>query len=85
VKSADTKFVEYTLDPANPPRLTEEEKARYDATTDADIVYDEDSPDTSGWPDEGWTRPGLAERKAPASQNGSRQANGAGKRKAHTR
>jgi hypothetical protein len=80
VKSDDTKYVKFTLDPANPPRLTEEEKARYHATTDADIVYDEDSPDTSDWPDDMWTRPGLADRKAPASPNGNRNGTAVAKK-----
>ena len=33
------KTVKYTLNPENPPRLTDEEKARYDAIKDEDIDY----------------------------------------------
>jgi hypothetical protein len=75
VKSETTKSrtVSFTLDPANPPRWTEEEKRRFDAMTDADIDYS-DIPDTSDLT--GWTRPGLTERKGPASPNGNRNANG---------
>lgn len=31
------KLVRFTLDPANPPRLTEEEAARLDSMTEEDI------------------------------------------------
>jgi len=75
VKNETTKSrtVSFTLDPANPPRWTEEEKRRFDAMTDDDIDYS-DIPDTSDLT--GWTRPGLAERKAPASPNGNHGVNG---------
>lgn len=41
-------------------RLTPEQHARFVAARDEDIVYDDDNPDTSDWPDEDWVRPGLA-------------------------
>ena len=32
-------IVKYTLDPKNPPRMTDEEKASFDAIKDEDIDY----------------------------------------------
>lgn len=87
-KENPTNMVRVTLEEVRNARMTPEQQARFAAMTDDDIVYDDDSPDTSNWPDEAWTRPGVAERKAPASMNGKQpaaQANSAGKRKAHAR
>jgi uncharacterized protein (DUF4415 family) len=49
-------IVKHKLDPANPPRLTEEERARLDAMTDDDIDYS-DAPDQGAT---GWTRASAA-------------------------
>lgn len=43
----------FTLDPKKPPKLTNEAKARYDATKDEEIDYS-DIPDMA---DVDWTRP----------------------------
>lgn len=44
----------FRLDPANPPKLSAEAKARYDATQEAEIEY-RDIPDMG---DVDWQRPG---------------------------
>lgn len=72
MKKEGTKLVTVSLEEAMAYRMTPEQSARFAAIRDEDIVYDEDSPDTSAWPDEGWTRPGplvpnLAKKSPDAS------------------
>jgi len=67
-------IVKYKSDPANPPRLTDKERARLDALTDNDIDFS-DIPDQG---DTGWTR--VNPMKHPNAST-----NGTGKRKAHAR
>jgi uncharacterized protein (DUF4415 family) len=50
------KTVRFTLDPANPPKLSEETKARLAALKDEDIDFS-DIPRIL--PDAEWTRPGI--------------------------
>ena len=55
MRSKSTGIVRYTLDPANPPRLTPKQEARLLKMTDADIDYS-DIPSQAG---KQWTRPGA--------------------------
>lgn len=50
------KTVRFTLDPADPPKLSPDTKARLDAMTDEDIDFS-DIPRIP--PDTEWTRPGI--------------------------
>jgi uncharacterized protein (DUF4415 family) len=55
MKSKHTGIVRYTLDPENPPRLTEKQKAALLARRDRAIDYS-DIPSQKG---KTWTRPGA--------------------------
>lgn len=50
------KTVRFTIDPANPPQMSEETKARLMAVDDEDIDFS-DIPRSP--PDTEWTRPGI--------------------------
>ena len=50
------KTVKFTLDPANPPKMSAKTKARLAATKDEDIDFS-DIPRSP--PDVEWTRPGI--------------------------
>lgn len=55
--SVDTKMVRYTYDPNNPPKFSDEERARLNAMTDADIIAAAESdPDNRPMTNEEWTR-----------------------------
>ena len=65
MKKETSRMVKFTLDPANPPTMTPEQMARWEAMTDDDIDYS-DIPDQTGF--DAATHHGTAERKATASR-----------------
>jgi len=72
MKKETSRMVKFTLDPANPPTMTPEQMARWEAMTDDDIDYS-DIPDQTGFD--------ASPRKASASLNGSRNGHAAKKKK----
>ena len=56
MKKETSRMVKFTLDPANPPTMTPEQMARWEAMTDDDIDYS-DIPDQSEVPLEQWKTP----------------------------
>ncbi|MBB6142314.1 uncharacterized protein (DUF4415 family) [Silvibacterium bohemicum] len=56
MKSKPTGTVKYTLDPANPPRMTPKQEARLLNMTDAEIDYSDIPPQHNK---KDWTRPGA--------------------------